>query len=40
MTSNTEWGETTSALEVANTYAQQIEGKNGERVVVAEVSHF
>lgn len=28
MTSNTEWGETTSALEVANTYAQQIEGKN------------
>ncbi|KAI1383742.1 retinol dehydrogenase 13 [Hypoxylon trugodes] len=28
MTSNPEWGEKTSALEVAKTYAQQIEGKN------------
>ncbi|OTB03827.1 hypothetical protein M426DRAFT_169972 [Hypoxylon sp. CI-4A] len=28
MTSNSEWGETTSALEVAKAYSQQIEGKN------------
>ncbi|KAI1134767.1 retinol dehydrogenase 13 [Hypoxylon sp. FL0543] len=28
MTSNPEWGETTSGLEVANTYAQYIEGRN------------
>ncbi|KAI1403644.1 retinol dehydrogenase 13 [Hypoxylon fuscum] len=28
MTSNPEWGETTSALEVASAYSQQIEGRN------------